>query len=431
MTLLICAPVQIASQFKPPRTFTCSDVDTQPKGIFAQSPRTAQKMNNPTASPGRSVFRGAMGLFTSTATVLSPRVSRALILRISLLLLGRALLELVPVPLGALVGETVAPLVLNVLQTSIGVAALTAYMDSGGFFGAIASRLFAEKESAFVALYATLLFVAGPFLAIVEAAVVVYEAMSAAREWEAHMNQTSVPREASTHRALILAAATALYGATLVAAAVALKITASQTVPATIAATSCAYFTVAFVADQSNVLEGAVLSLYSAIVILVALVEELDVVASMPLDFLAKSIPQPKPEWRALALIITAASALFTLHRAPTVARIVLFGHHSVADAPSRPSVTTPTGEIIPPLALQSAGIGTAPPASQHKRSKRTGVAMVIAIIVVTFRVLVWSARLRPGEYYPVYARACQVLATFAIYVSFIRIEESEAAQEQ
>lgn len=395
-------------------------------------------MNNPTASPGRSLFRGITGLFTSTAAVVNPRVSRGLVLRISLLLFARALIDLVPIPLSALFGGTVLPIALNFLQTSIGIAVVSSYFSNDGPLGAITRRLFAEKESAFISLYACFVLVLGPALSLAEAAVLVYETMRISREWEARMSSASSPRTKSTHRALILATAVSMYVIVLGAAITIFFLAGKNSaLPSAIGGAGLLYFVVAFANEQSNVLEGALLSAYTAAVMLAAFVEELDVTNSGALGFIAYTHGEPRPEWRALVLIISSALALFTLHRAPLVVRIVMFGHEAVHEEP-QPAVTNVQPQIaapiVPPLALQSAGIyvaNVAPAAAQSRRDPSSTVALAVAVIVVTFRVLVWSGRLFPGEYFPLYSRLFQALATFGVYIMFLRIEAADEAEEQ
>ena len=406
------------------------------------------KMRNAARSPIRSMFRGVTGLFTTATTVYSPRLSRALILQVSLLLFVRSTLESIPLPFTSLLGDTVVPLVLNIFQTSIGIAAISTYMKSDGWFASIGRRLFAPSESAFISLYATFVLVLGPALALAESAVVVFESMKVARDLEDRMNQVPSQSDSNPWKRIIVLISIVIYSGLIGCAILAYQVNGGEfMLPLTIFGIGSVYFFVSFNADDSNIMEGALLGAYSVVLLGVGIAEELDSqIARFSSLFTSGLAAPPKGEYRALILIVSSAGALLSLPRIPELLQVVLFSAETAeaqiqrADlaSPVTPMVLAPVRAMtaaVPPLSMGSQEVAPAQVVLSHFGEStgklKTSVTMTVSVVVVTFRVLVWSGSLRAGEYYPILSRIAQLLMTLVVYCVFLKMEAADNEEKQ
>jgi len=371
----------------------------------------------------RSLMRGATGIFTTATTVLNPRVSRSLVLQVSLLLFGRALLECIPLPLGSLFGDTFTPFILNAFQTSIGFAAISAYMDDSSWISTIGRKFFAPADSVFLSLYASLVFVFGPALSLAESAVAVFYMMKISRQLEQRMDSIAA-NESNPWKYCILGSAALLYGLIVFTAAFCYKLSgAERFIPVLILACSVIYFVIAYNNDNSNILEAALLSTYASFLILVGVLEEFDSKNSSSVTPIFASVYEPpNPQQRAIILVVTSLSALLTLPRVPELINIVMFSAETVEA--SQRSAQLPGAPNVPPLDLSAA-------ASPGGPKVMKGISLAVAVIVVTFRILVWSGTLKAGEYYPIYARCAQLLLQLAVYAVFLKMEADDDEDKQ
>ncbi len=406
-------------------------------------------MRNAAGNPLRTIFRGATGLFTTATTVYRPRVSRGLVLQVSLLLFVRVTLELIPLPLASLLGETVVSLVLNVFQTSIGLAALATWWESDGWFGSIGRRLFAPSDSSFVKLYAALVLVFGPAFALVESAVVVFESMRIARDLEDRMNRVPASTESNPWKRIIVISSIIIYSSLIGIAFFAHHLNGGQLhLPSMILGFAILYFVVAYIAEDSNIMEGALLAAYSVVLLIVGVVEEIDSKNSSAITIFSRGLGAPKGEHRALVLIFSSAGALLSLPRVPELLRVVLFSaeaaearaqaQQSRAELRPAPMLLAPMQTMtvaVPPLGLASQGVvptsDVISPQGTWRTTWQTSISTAISVIVVTFRVLVWSGALVSGEYYPLLSRSAQLIMTLVVYCLFLKMESSDNEEKQ
>lgn len=404
--------------------------------------------HNPTGSPLRTLLSGGTGLlrslFPAAAAYLSPRVSRALILRMSALLFVRCLLMLLPIPIDAGISQAAFSALSNVALSSVGLAAFAGYFDYAGPLGAIGARLFAPAESPFVGLWALFVVLVGCVLGLIEACVVVFVSMEASRALVARMEAAGTPGEYNTWRNAMAAAAAGCYAGVAASAWGLLQLSGQRTLPAVVGAVAIGYFAVPLLTDQSNILDAASLTLYTSLLLLAGAIEERDAHTPSRLFRLVSSATDPvTPQTRALLLVGTLALGLLALTRAPRIARTVMLGHDALVqeDAARAAALNAASAHAaaaaahmananaagVPPLNL--APDQPSAPALAYAGGRprwQGGLVAAVAVAAATFRTLVWARELRADEYVPAGVRAAQSFLTLVVFVWFLKIEAND-----
>lgn len=375
--------------------------------------------------PRRALLRAVPGLAPAAATVFGIRIGRGIVLRGSALLAARSALASVDLPLDLGVASYVWSLLFASVQTSVALSAAAAYLDWGGVLGSLGSRLFAPSDAAFVSIYAGFVLVAGPVCSLVEAGVMTWEIMRVARIVEDKALAAEAVGRGRAWKTFFVSVTVACYIVCgLLAHVLQQALNGGSVIPAAIGAIATAFATVSLMADNANVLEGGALALYAACITAAGVLEELSAptialrYVSAPATMASTLTAVPffgsgsatsrllTKEVRAVLLLTTSTLILTSLARAPRFFRTVLSG----VEALTASDAAYPQQEPL-----------DAPPAEWWR-----GLVNALAVVVLTFRILIWSGETQPGEYYPLLCRAVQALAVALLYICFLRVEAGD-----
>jgi hypothetical protein len=333
--------------------------------------------------PGRMLSRVGRGGAGAAAALFGVRVTRTTVLRVSGLLALRSLLASIQLPFDDSIASTAWSMAFSTAQTAVLLAIAADKLRWGGALGRWGSSIFTPADAPFVALYGIVVLSFGPILALAEAAVIVFEIMRFTRKLEDRMQ---APQERSFWQGLIL---TLSFFAFSSSAALVLRLPVEEV---SNEALGISAFTLlaALGAPDGNILHAALLTLYTTVVLVLGLSENIDVTR-------AALRPQlHSPECRAAQLVVSAVFTLFSIARAPHFVRTILYSAETV----------------------ESDRTMRAPLAGVSK-----GAVSTLAVIAITFRFLVYNNDVLPGEYFPLFCRGLQVGTAIILYCMFLWIE--------
>jgi hypothetical protein len=343
---------------------------------------------------GNRLGQAARGTAGIAATVLGLRVSRAATLRVSALLALRSLLAPLELPLSSYVASALWAAAFAAAQTAALAAAAADRLRLPGALGRWGAALFSPVDAPFVALYAAVVLVLGPLIALGESIVVVYEVVRLTRALEDRMNADPAV-EAHWKRIIVGASAVAAGGT---AAAVGL-LPVPEVAPA-VGCVAAALLGVTLFTAAGNVLHAALLSAYAALLAIAGVAEHLDL---FPAYGLGRRAALHSPEARAALFLVSAVLTLAGLPRVPAFVRAVLHGADAVAADPALAG--GPGGGL-------------------------KGLLNALAVVALTFRFLVYHQDVLPGEYYPLVCRGLQVVVVVGLYAGIMRMEGQDGNHE-
>lgn len=380
----------------------------------------------PGFTPRRPLLATLSGLAPAAASFFGVRVGRELILRLSSLLALRTLLSAVHLPLDDGVVSYVWSFLFASVQASVALAAAASYLDAGGVIGAVVRRwLAAPADAAFVRLYAALVLLVGPLLALLEAAVVTFEVMRLTRAATDRMFAAEAKGEGTLIRNAVFAASGAC-----ALASVAIVYLASTVYPGDVAlvmgSVLLAMYVICIATEDGHLLETAVLALLAQVTLAIGLIEEFDapthVLDSLlagkdgeaPREFVilfGDKVALRSQEVRALVLMYTTTMLLTAMARAPRFARLLQVGADRLDNEETE-------GE--------SAGApGDTRPSAMSGLLK--GAYNAVVLMAVTFRFLVWTGQVHNSEYMPALCRGVQVIAMILLHRGYLGREEEQA----
>lgn len=309
-------------------------------------------------------------------TIFGVRISRDHILRLSAILSLRALLTVFDLPLESTATAYITSLLSSVTNMTIIVALTSNYFHFEGLLGRLGSFFFpsSRKPSAFITLYARLVFILGPLASWFETAIITYEIMSIARRWEASMQRAAVAGSQVPRRLLIAFTILCITGAVAIGVTLGLE---NRKIGAGAATASLLLLTYSYVNDDANIVEAAMLSLYVCILLMIAKSE-------------SQSLSD---EARAMLLVGTVTLLCIAMSRATRFVRLLSIGFE------------------------------------EFRREEEEGIKWgqgsvknafgVLTIIAITFRILIWSQDVHEGEYVADWCRITQVVATVVLYILY------------
>lgn len=372
----------------------------------------------------RNVFHTLSSLAPTAASFLGFKVSRILILRISALLALRSLLSAVPIPLDSAVLTYVWSFLFASVQASVALAATAHFLNIGGIFGFLASKLFARPADApFVQVYSVLVLLLGPLCSLLESAVLTFEIMRLSRLATERMFKSEAGGGGPLYRRSILAAAIFFY---CVAACVIYLVhqVYPGNMPVVMSTIVVAMFAVVVVVENAQILETALLSLHCVLTLVVGLVEEFDAPTLWLDAFLIKKGTQyPKPylnlfgetwnlqseEVRAVVLVYTTVLLLVAMARAPRFFKLAMIGFDALQqEETAAAAVQTERSDSY---ADQNASALNGPLKALYN---------TLVLIAVTFRLVMWTGQVRNSEYMPLLIRVVQVIAIMIFYRGFL-----------
>lgn len=383
----------------------------------------------------RNAFRTLSGLAPTAASLLGIKVSRVLILRISALLALRTLLSAVALPLDSAVLSYIWSFLFASLQASVALAATAHFLNIGGIFGLLASKLFARPaDTPFVKFYAALVLALGPLFTLLEAAVLTFEVMRLSRLATERMFESEAKGEGSLYRRLVLTAAALSYGA---AACVIyfVHLVYPGNMPVVMSTVVVALFALVVVIERAQILETALLALYCVLTIAVGLVEEFDAPTLWLDAFLTKKgLQYPKPylsvfgeawhlqseEVRAVVLAYTVTLLLIAVARAPRLFRLAMIGFDALQQEEAANATSQTEGGDIHPN--QSASVLDGPLKPLYN---------TLVLVALTFRFVIWTAEVHNSEYMPLPIRAVHIAAIMTFYRGFLGKSEASKPQPQ
>lgn len=383
----------------------------------------------------RNAFRTLSGLAPTAASFLGVKISRVLILRISALLALRTLLSALSIPLDSAVLSYIWSFLFASVQASVAVAAAAHFLNIGGIFGFLASKLFARPaDTPFVTFYTALVLAMGPLCSLLEAAVLTFEIMRLSRLATERMFESEAKGEGFLYRRLILTAAVLSYGAAASVIYLVHRVYPGN-VPIAMSTIVAALFGLVVVVENAQILETALLALYCVLTVVIGLIEEFDA-PTLWLDvfLLKKGTQYRKPyltifgetshlqseQVRAMVLVYTVSLSLIAMARVPRFFRLTLIGF----DALQREEATVVTSQTDggDTHVNQNAPALNAPLQTLHN---------TLALIALTFRFVLWTAEIHNSEYMPLPTRAVQIVAIMIFYRGFLGKSEKSKAHAQ
>lgn len=383
----------------------------------------------------------ASTLSTAAVTLLGLRVTRDQILRISALLTLRTLVNLIDIPLDDSVQAYLWTILFSSVQTGVAVATIASVFRLGGLLGRLISNIIPPAaDAAFLKLFAALVVIAGPIVALAEAAVVVYHAMRLSRRVEAAMFRAE-ESGVKVARPIVLLSAFALFGSSLTGIYLLWRaVIPSIYIIGFIAACVAILVLNVFLAEDGNIIEASFLALYIVAIGFVSMVEEATVGA-----------PLLGPEWlqtykeflcgddvRAVTLVMTFSLLMLSMSRAAQFFRVLVYGYDAVYATPSNTGAADDKQKEISPSQnnrtvrndqedeiqeIQTESILRNNPSqvATPSDSART-IVSTMTLLAATFRILIWARAVNTGEYLPLPCRAWQIASITALYAIFVRM---------
>ncbi|PXF41695.1 hypothetical protein BWQ96_08580 [Gracilariopsis chorda] len=304
------------------------------------------------------------------------RFSRDHILRLSAILSLRALLTVFDLPLENTATAYITSLLSSMTNMAIVLALTSNYFHFEGLLGRIGAFFFPSprKPSAFIILYARLVFVLGPLASWFETAVITYEIMSIARRWEASMQRAATDGSHVPRRLLLAFTFLCITGSVAIGVTLGLE---NRKVGAGAATASLLLLTYSYLNDDANVVEAAMLSLYVCTLLIFAKGES---------QLLSD-------ESRAMLLVGTVVLLCTAMSRATRFVRLLAIGFEEF-------------------YREEEAGIAWGQGSVQNSFG-------VLTIIAITFRILIWSQEVHEGEYVAEWCRITQVIAVVILYIFY------------
>ena len=343
-------------------------------------------------------------------SLLGHRLSRSQILRLTFLLLCQLLLIRLslPPPFSALLSS----LFTTTLQTTLILATTASIFDFTGLLGALFSRWFAA-DAPFLDLLCVVLLVVGPLAYVAEAVTLAYESIRIAREMEARMYEEEEKRGGAVYRsALMFLAALFLLTTTLALFPIYL---AHPYLAVVAAGLSVVIILISLVKDDANIVESTGVSLYITLVLLVALVEEAQLPTAFLIDHLVDYNPNVVKQlaaehWQhvcAVVFIYAVIAILFVLIRGTRFLTLVRLGYEQMQ---------------------QNERAAQGAPQTQQEQEQEEEIHAIakhwnfgeLAVILLSFRLLLWGGHIHAGEYLPMLCRLVQVLAAAGSYAIFV-----------
>lgn len=389
----------------------------------------------------RPPFRASDGstastLSTAAVTLLGLRVTRDQILRIAALLTLRTLVNLIDIPLDDSVQTYLWSILFSSVQAGVAVATIASVFRLGGFLGRLISNVIPPAaDAAFLKLFAALVVIAGPIVAVAETAVVVYYIMRLSRRVEAAMFRAEASG-VKVARAIVLSSVFAIFWSALAGIYLLWSAVIPNAYIIGFIATCIALLVLnVFLAEDGNIVEASFLALYIVAIASVGMVEEATVGA-----------PLLGSEWlqtyrgflcgddvRAVTLVLTFILLLLSMSRAAQFFRVLMYGYDavyattgSVASAvddkqkessPQRQTTDHDDGIQAASIIRNDAPAHLATPSD----SARTLVS-TMTLLAATFRILLWARAVNVGEYLPLPCRAWQIASVTALYAIFVRM---------
>lgn len=390
----------------------------------------------------QAIWRSLPNLTPTAATFLGLRLGRGVILRISALLALRSIVSLVHLPIDSSVLNYVWSFLFSSVQASVALAAAATYLDWGGFLGFIGSRLFAPTDAPFVDLYAAIVMLSGPLASILESAIVTFELMRISRKLEARM--FAVQNIGGGHgwwySILSLSALCLILTSQI---AYVLHVMCPNLLHLVILSLMLGFLSVSFISDDGNVLEGASLSLYCAILILLGYSEEFGTpsIAFHILARYAKTQPSHSitlfgsmydtrsKETGAMILAFTSLLLLISLARAPRLLRTILIGADALKREEEQKEITERASHPSSSETPDQEQSAPDPFLPLVQTEWWIPLLNAFSVITVTFRFLVWAGEVHQGEYYPLLCRVVQAIAALTFYICYLRADEIQKRQ--
>lgn len=379
-------------------------------------------------------------LSSAVVTVLGLRVTRTQILRVSGLLAVRSLAGLIDIPLDDSVQAYLWTFMFSSAQAGVALATAASIFDFGGSASFISSIFPRAVDGPFLQLYARAVLLAGPVVALCEAAVVVFEVMSVARRLEQAMYDGEEKGAHWLRPALLCVCAVAVAGVMGVAVWSAHIAMSWSIGAAPVAAVTVALLLLSGATQDANVLEGCFIALYAAGVWAVAMVEE----AALGGQLVSTLANSDTKAWaagddvRATILVASLLFLLLSMSRVERFAKVFAHGHDMVQEQEREQEMAKVDGgggggggggdgdgreDRLGNNGNGGDGGGDGGTRRRHKQQQRLRpVVSTVTLVAATFRVLMWAGQVERGEYLPVACRGWQLLMVVLLYGMYVRM---------
>ena len=357
----------------------------------------------------RQAAARAFPQFSSAAvTIFGVGFTRNQILHISLLLFLRSILSAIPLPIDQSVSAYMWSSLFAYAQASILIAAGVNFLDWGGMVSRFISTHFLLRSSTpFLRLYSILVLIAGPVATLLEPVIIAFEIMSLSRTLQHHMFTWEARGGGHAFRVAIL---TCVMGILIAVGAIQQWIRSYSFMTANVVCVvGIAIILAACITTSANVVEAALLALYVSLTGVAAVTEKLEYAVN-------------NQELRAGVLVYSVMLLFLLLIRGPRFVKVATKSYDAVQEEESRtstasmaqhPNATEQTGrrdEELEEVKMGSNGIVV------------NGFLSAFAVLVVTFRVLVWSKQIETSEYLALPTRWAQAGVTFVFYVMLLMV---------
>lgn len=370
-------------------------------------------------------------LSTAAVTLLGLRVTRDQVLRISALLTLRTLVNLIDIPLDDGVQTYLWSLLFSSVQAGVAIATVAGILRLDGILGRIVSTIIPPSaDAAFLTLFAGVVVIISPIVSLVESAIVVYYVMSISRRIETSMFRAEASG-ASVVRPIVILSAGSLF---------ALSFGTIYKIWRTVIPDVylIAYMLVALLAviinfvtaEEGNIIEASMLSVYIVLLSILAIVEEATVNAPMlGIQWLRhwKAV-LCGDDVRAAMLVFTTGMLLISMSRATHFFRVLMLGYETVNRKESQErknesgnNPPTDEGQETQQNLIKSSLLDGQVTSTVPGESSRT-IVSTVTLLAATFRVLMWARALNDGEYLPLPCRAWQIATVVFTYVVFVRM---------
>lgn len=337
--------------------------------------------------PGRMIQRST----GAASALLGIRLGKQTALRLSMLLALRSLLGSLQLPIDSGVATVVWSFLFASAQAAVLLGIAAERMSVGGMLGRIGAALIGPSDAPFIEIYGYIVMLAGPLVAVAEAAVVTYEIMLSAARLE---QRTWDQRQSGIAKAGMASLAFLGFGTSI---ALVLIADTREVTWAVVAIWIVLLGLVTFV-EGCNIMHAGLLALYCTSILCLGLSEHLDIYASVVLPALHS------PTSRALQLMVTSSLVIFAIARGPRFLGAYLYTLERVEADPSL---------------------------MNEQSSSLQGFLNTVTVLALTFRYLIYNVDVRVGEYHPIFCRSLQALLVLLVHVGLLRIDSAEVTEAQ